>query len=347
MNAGRHILRVLVVASTVILLSLLVRVLLFGERRTADRYEVPPNFTGMWCTWNRATGKKASEGRYERGLKTGAHKRWNWHGRLVELVHYEGGQQHGQEKGWWNSGILASERYWVNGQPHGVWMAYDRNHMPMVRRCYKHGTPCGEWMFWDSGGQIVGVSKFDDDGSGRLTEYYPSGHVKEVGMYVKGKREGEFINYHESGDVASIVHYKAGELAEAWVSEFSELYALSDEGGLIRRGMRRNEKEQYRQLYGVTRDSDGKLLTVEVRHYYEGKEVSNEELWRLLRNAPEGKRHGQWFEAARDAEGNLLSFEAKWYLDGKQVTEEEFARRKKRNPRDESGAPALDEADLE
>ncbi len=79
--------------------------------------------------------------------------------------------------------------------------------------CYRDGVPDGPFVFFDEQDYVEMRAKFSKGKlDGRVTAYYPDGHVKFVTLMRAGKMEGRLVVYRDDGSIRKIATHRHGVL---------------------------------------------------------------------------------------------------------------------------------------
>lgn len=112
----------------------------------------------------------------------------------------------------------------------------------------KNGVNVGDWLFYDHNGRFTMNGQYDDSGNraGTWTSIYPSGIIKETGIYKSGKLHGENKLYYNNGALESSSEYESDTLNGIY-EQFNE------SGALMRRKhfLKGNLSGKYQTFYSV------------------------------------------------------------------------------------------------
>lgn len=186
-------------------------------------------------------GALRSEGSYEGGNQTGVWKYYHTDGRIEQEGKYnKKGQPEGTWKWYFETGELKREEQYRNGLRDGMLTEYDENGKileegefvdgleegPWVestgdittRGTYREGLRHGMWQTYQmvkQGEKTDSVMIFrgafiDDNADGKHQYFDKDGNPVEEGLYVSGRREGDWIRYNTDGTPFLVITYKNG-----------------------------------------------------------------------------------------------------------------------------------------
>ena len=198
------------------------------------------NREGHWKEYY-ADGKLKAEGNYENGKQAGEWKFyfengkieqagkfnkpgkpegiWKWYfesGSLSREENYRNGLRDGMLSEYDETGKLLEEGEYVNGLEEGPWFEIMGDNF--TRGAYRDGQRSGSWSVYYlliDGQKTDSVLSFkgnfiEDYPNGKHVYYWDNGKIKEEGLFIMGKREGEWILYNYDGTLFMVITYKAG-----------------------------------------------------------------------------------------------------------------------------------------
>ncbi len=128
-------------------------------------------------------------------------------GHLAEKDLFEKGKKQGPSKSWYPTGELRSELEFVEGLPQGRMIIYYPNGRKEFEGPLKNGERHGTWFQFNGDGSVHrrlsylnGELKEEVRENGTFTEYYPDEKPRSEITYRKGKKEGPFVEYHDTGE---------------------------------------------------------------------------------------------------------------------------------------------------
>jgi len=148
-----------------------------------------------------------SEGMYKDDKKDGIFKEYSPDGRIVSKEEYRNGELILEQKKeddkfevkrqYYNTGATKIVGTYKKGVPEGTFRQYDENGNLEGAKIYKAG-------------RVLREGKYDGQGreQGEWKEFYESGHLKSVGLYVDGKREGPWKFSHENDSLEQVCKRK-------------------------------------------------------------------------------------------------------------------------------------------
>ena len=140
---------------------------------------------GVWETFH-TNGKRASLRHYRQGLETDSSFTWDVAGRLRERGFFV--DSTGERLGYDSLGHLIEKQHFINGHPEGESWIYFPTGAKRSVMIYKGGVPA------------------------ELRKWHPNGKLMAEGVYLNGKRTGEWKEYGENGKLLESSHYQEGIL---------------------------------------------------------------------------------------------------------------------------------------
>jgi antitoxin component YwqK of YwqJK toxin-antitoxin module len=162
-----------------------------GKLEQAGRFNKQGKLDGTW-KWYYENGTLAREEAYRNGLKDGLSSEYDETGKLIEEGEY------------------------VNGLEEGPWFtALGDNY---IRGSYRDGQRTGMWVnyyLFTEGGKTDSIVSYkgnfiDDNPDGRHTWYWENGKIKDEGIFVSGRKEGEWMKYNADGTLFMVITYRDG-----------------------------------------------------------------------------------------------------------------------------------------
>jgi antitoxin component YwqK of YwqJK toxin-antitoxin module len=198
------------------------------------------NKDGPWKDYY-PDGKVKAEGNYDNGKQVGEWKYYHQNGRIEQAGRFsKQGKLEGTWKWYYETGTLAREEHYRNGLKDGLLTENDESGKTIeegeyvdgledgswfeqlgdsyMRGHYQDGKRTGVWVHYylfREGERTDSVVSFrgnfiEDNPDGKHVYYWESGQVKDEGMYVMGKKEGEWYKYNSDGTLFLIITYKNG-----------------------------------------------------------------------------------------------------------------------------------------
>jgi antitoxin component YwqK of YwqJK toxin-antitoxin module len=132
------------------------------------------------------------EEEYDNGLKDGMHTEYDENGKIVE----EGEYVKDQEDGPWflTIGDYLERGTYRDGLKNGKWVSYHLTRM----------NEKTDSILYFSGSFV------EDNPDGKHIYYWDNGKVKDEGLYLMGKKEGDWIKYEYDGTPFLVITYKNG-----------------------------------------------------------------------------------------------------------------------------------------
>ena len=186
-------------------------------------------------------GKLKSEGNYDNGKQTGLWKyyhqngkieqtgkfnkqgkpdgTWKWYfdtGQLLKEENYRNGLREGLSAQYDETGQVVEEGEFVNGNEDGPW--FEKSGDNYIRGTYRDGLRNGMWynyIMTTEGAKTDSLLYFqgsfiEDNPDGRHIYYWENGKKKDEGIYVMGKKEGDWLKYNNDGTLFMVITYRQG-----------------------------------------------------------------------------------------------------------------------------------------
>ena len=195
---------------------------------------------GPWKEYY-SDGSLRAEGKYDAGKPTGEWKyypperkieqtgkynkqgqpdgTWRWYydnGQLLREESYYGGKQDGLSEEFDENGNLLEKGEYLEGLEDGPWVFSLGDYA--YKGSYRDGLRTGPWYtyyLFDNGTKKDSVLSFqgsfiDDLPDGKQVYYWENGKIKEEGVYVMGRKEGDWMQYNYDGTLFLIITYQNG-----------------------------------------------------------------------------------------------------------------------------------------
>jgi antitoxin component YwqK of YwqJK toxin-antitoxin module len=106
----------------------------------------------------------------------------------------------------------------------GIWTEYHNTGEFKGKGLYKEGNRVGEWTFYYASGKLEQKGRYDNKGrpQGSWKWYYENGKLWREELYRNGKRDGEFKDYDEEGNVILQGHYVDGAKEGRWIYQTAD-----------------------------------------------------------------------------------------------------------------------------
>lgn len=162
-----------------------------GKLEQAGKYTGSGKFTGKW-KWFFPSGQLMLEEEYLNGMKDGMH------------IEYD------------ESGKITEEGEYVKDLEDGNWFTYSGDWLE--RGIYRDGLRNGKWVSYNlvtkeaqTDSILIFAGNFiEDNPDGKHFYYWDNGKLKEEGLYIMGKKEGDWLLYNYDGSPFLIINYKNG-----------------------------------------------------------------------------------------------------------------------------------------
>jgi antitoxin component YwqK of YwqJK toxin-antitoxin module len=172
--------------------------------------------TGGWKYYH-PNGKTEQEGKYNKQGKPEG--RWKWYfdsGQLLKDESYHNGQRDGLSTTYDEAGIIVEDGEYVNGNEEGPW--FEQIGDAYIKGTYRDGLRNGMWYYYylDLNGEkrdslcYFKGNFVKDNPDGKHVYFWDNGKVKDEGLYVMGKKEGDWVKYNYDGTLFMIITYKDG-----------------------------------------------------------------------------------------------------------------------------------------
>ncbi len=162
-----------------------------GKLEQAGKFSNSGKILGTW-KWYYDNGQLLREEEHQNGVKDGLHTEYDENGKIVEQGDY------------------------LNGQEDGPWFSVSGDYLE--RGTYRDGLKTGKWLtyyLFPKGNETDSILSFsgnfvDDNPDGKHIYYYDNGKVRDEGLYIMGKREGDWLKYNYDGTLFMIINYRNG-----------------------------------------------------------------------------------------------------------------------------------------
>jgi uncharacterized protein len=162
-----------------------------GKLEQAGKYSNTGKLTGTW-KWYYDTGQLLREEDYEKGVRDGLHTEYDENGKVVEEGEY------------------------LNDEENGPWFSISGDYLE--RGTYRDGLKNGMWKSYyliQKGSATDSILRFsgnfiDDNPDGKHVYYWENGNLKEEGLYIMGKKEGDWLLNNFDGTPFIVITYRNG-----------------------------------------------------------------------------------------------------------------------------------------
>lgn len=166
-------------------------------------------------------------GEWNEGLRHGEWTWWHYTGEPEKQGRFEDGIEVGEWKEWHVTGDLKLEGSYDNGVKHGRWLQYDEQGKLAARRVYEAGKLTDEQHYFrgnevdrhivrhgDGTVREEWTSLKDDEGKqirhGWYRSYYVGGQLGEIGLYLHGRKHGDWRTFDHDGTLLQATRYDHG-----------------------------------------------------------------------------------------------------------------------------------------
>lgn len=175
------------------------------------------------------------------GRKQGTFREYFENGRIKKEANYMDDQLHGYYREFSGSGELITAVRYERGkiveeidedmrELLDMKNTYDENGRLIFSGGYKEGVPVGIHRFYDTTGAVINAYLYNELGQkisegiideqgnriGSWTDFYPTGEVRDKGVYQDNLRSGNWIFYYQSGSIEQKGRFERGRYQGAW-----------------------------------------------------------------------------------------------------------------------------------
>lgn len=222
----------------------------------------------VWLSYDES-GQLKSLDTYENDQRNGRSVIYHPNGAVSEETTYLNDERHGEWKQFYPDGTLMAMGTFENGERVGAYLKNYPNGNMWVKGEYKNGFKESTWIYGNEDGtigQMVVFRKGEEEKqvkhNGTFTEYYELQRPKLVENYKNGKLHGQYIEYHDNGELVEKQvdnRHKGGEIEIYWVVE----------------GQTKAKEANYKegQLHGKLVEYDEKGKIIHEEQYINGEVV--------------------------------------------------------------------------
>ena len=157
------------------------------------------------------TGKYTNNGKYQ--------GTWRWYFENEQLKReeeYTNGELDGMHTEYDENGRKVEEGEYADGQEEGPWFTTIGDYFE--RGIYKDGLKNGKWVTYNlvsSNSKTDSIKLFsgsfvEDNPDGKHIYYWDNGKIKDEGMFIMGRKDGEWIKYEYDGTPFLVITYRNG-----------------------------------------------------------------------------------------------------------------------------------------
>ncbi|MCF8224967.1 MAG: hypothetical protein K9J30_03725 [Bacteroidales bacterium] len=191
-----------------------------GNRVSEGIVDMQGNRDGTWTDFY-DTGEIRAEGIYNQNRKTGT---WNYYyknGNLEQTGNFINGRNDGKWMWYYPSGKIWREESYFNGYEDGYSVEYDQEGNIISEGSFINGEKDGKWVHTvgdhkEVGKYIIGLRE------GEWIYYYENGKKKFEGNYTQGQLDGWQIYYYKNGNIQEEQYYESGIRERTWRKYDSE-----------------------------------------------------------------------------------------------------------------------------
>ena len=179
-----------------------------------------------------ADGKLNYSGPFKKGIPVGIHREYNKEGKILNVFIYndignkisegivdEAGNRNGKWKDYSQEGLLIAEGLYNDNRKTGNWKFYNKGKKIEQTGAFNNGRPDGLWTWYYNNGAVLREEEyFQGQRDGQFTEYSITGTIISKGIYSDGEKNGEWMT--KAGDCTDIGKYIVGLKEGEWISTF-------------------------------------------------------------------------------------------------------------------------------
>jgi antitoxin component YwqK of YwqJK toxin-antitoxin module len=162
-----------------------------GKIEQIGKFTSTGKLTGTW-KWYFDSNQLKIEESYRNGMKDGVHTEYDENGNIIEEGEY------------------------INDQEDGPWFTYSGDYLE--KGTYRDGLKTGKWIsyyLFPNGSATDSIRSFEgnfieDNPDGKHIYYWENGKIRDEGLYVMGKKEGDWTLYNSDGTPILIINYRNG-----------------------------------------------------------------------------------------------------------------------------------------
>lgn len=281
------------------------------DRIDINRKDPRGKKTGLWVEFyddvepeTGITKVKRWEGRYRNGLKNGYFREYDRNGELLSTLKYVDGQvvenveelmAVEKERTYHPNARVEWEKTFLNGQEHGIWKQYNDSGKVVGGAVYNRGILLGEGVVDERGLK-----------QGEWIEYFESGEVRAKGEYKDGARYGKWKFFFKNEQVEQTGKYLAGGKPHGMWRWYYE------DGSLLREEEFRNGREDG-EIVEYAKDGSVLLKGYYIDGFRDGEWMIMSGDYKMEGKYLEGYRYGTWRHYY--TEDDQLAFEGD-FIDG-------------------------------
>ena len=190
-------------------------------------------FCGTWVYYDRFNRLMKIENYNSEGIRHGYSVEYNDYGHIQRESWFSNGEPEGPQT-LYDKGIRRSEMYIRNGRKEGPYMVFYANGAIDSAGIYQNDIKVGTWLKYYENGNMQFSTEYSQEGKkegreryfnsegaimaeyiyrnnvpeGRYTEYFKGGGIAVEGQFKNGLREGDWLEYDESGRRIRTRRYK-------------------------------------------------------------------------------------------------------------------------------------------
>ncbi|MBN1495876.1 MAG: hypothetical protein JXA07_03850 [Spirochaetes bacterium] len=167
-------------------------------------------------------GQRIMSGQCADGKKSGKWTLFHNNGNKYMEGNYENGVMEGQWRSFSPEGWLDSEGEYKNGLQSGLWIYYDKSRRIAKKLTLKDGMIDGMcWIYKE--GKLVGEGTMTGQSHNPVrhgnwkTYFIKNGRLKYEGVFVMGKKNGQFREYYPTSNIKAFGEYNNDKRNGNWV----------------------------------------------------------------------------------------------------------------------------------
>jgi uncharacterized protein len=237
-----------------------------------------------------SNGKLKSRGTKRLGLKQGVFRYFNELGDTVKCELY------------YEDTLICSGNILPSGDYKDTIVFYFKNGNVSHKGVYSNGVKNGMFYYYYQNGKLNEKGRYKDGLSkGMWTGYYQDRSVKYEIYYVKGKLDGEYIEYDSLGKEIINGNYSFGDRDGKWMEKIGDHYEI----GKYNEGNRTGDWIYYFENGNIAFKGEFKNGKPFGKHKYYWEDSGN---IRKIEKYKNGRKHGKWrfFDENRNEERHII-----------------------------------------
>lgn len=178
---------------------------------------------GKWAYFNQ-NGRKAIEGNFKEGERSGTWKWFDEHLNPNEVAFYKNGELDGENSVYYPNGQISIKAFFKDGKLDGEYLYYNEKGALEQKKYFNSGALTGTYTAYFSVGEeipefVIGYK--DDKVQDKALEYYANGKLYSEIPFIDGKRHGVEKVYYLNDSIKNEFTYEAGKLQGPYKSYYA------------------------------------------------------------------------------------------------------------------------------